>query len=86
VLAATAIAAGMAATVLVYRSRARGKQSAYGKGAHQGGRYWERLATDLSPLNVGIPVTEVTLETLDPALDGIVAGTARGRWIVKVAD
>src|SRR5439155_246221 len=45
VLAATAIAAGMASTVLVYRSRARGKQSAYGPGAHQGGRYWERLGS-----------------------------------------
>ena len=43
VLAATAIAAGMASTVLVYRSRARGRQSAYGAGTHQGGRYWERL-------------------------------------------
>jgi len=47
---------------------------------------WERLATDLSPLGVGIPVTEVTLESLDPALDGIVAGIARGRWIVRVAE
>src|SRR5216117_3069112 len=45
VLAATAIAAGTASTVLVYRSRARGKQSAYGPGAHQGGRYWERLGS-----------------------------------------
>ncbi len=47
---------------------------------------WERLATDLSPLSVGLPVTEVTLETLEPALDEIVAGTARGRWIVRVAE
>jgi len=45
VLAATAIAAGLASAVLVYRSRARGKQSAYGPGAHQGGRYWERLGS-----------------------------------------
>ncbi len=51
VLAATAIAAGMAHTVLVWRSRARGKQSVYGKGAHQGGRYWERLDTALPGLN-----------------------------------
>jgi hypothetical protein len=29
---------------------------------------------------------EVTLETLDPALDAIVAGEARGRWIVRIAD
>jgi acetyl-CoA acetyltransferase len=51
VLAATAIAAGMASTVLVHRSRARGKQSAYGRGAHQGGRYWERLGPTLAGLN-----------------------------------
>jgi acetyl-CoA acetyltransferase len=51
VLAATAIAAGMARTVLVWRSRARGKQSAYGRGAHLGGRYWERLDTALPGLN-----------------------------------
>jgi acetyl-CoA acetyltransferase len=47
VLAATAIAAGMARTVLVWRSRARGKNSVYGQGAHQGGRYWERLGMAL---------------------------------------
>jgi 17-hydroxy-3-oxo-4-pregnene-20-carboxyl-CoA lyase len=51
VLAATAIAAGMASTVLVYRSRARGKQSVYGAGRHEGGRYWERLGTELPGLN-----------------------------------
>ena len=51
VLAAAAITAGMASTVLVYRSRARGKQSVYGKGAYQGGRYWERLETELPGLN-----------------------------------
>jgi acetyl-CoA acetyltransferase len=51
VLAAGAIAAGLATTVLVYRSRARGKHSAYGKGQHLGGRYWERLDTALPGLN-----------------------------------
>ena len=45
--AAVAIAAGMAETILVYRSRARGKNSAFGKGMSQGGRYWERLEGDL---------------------------------------
>ena len=49
--AAAAIAAGVASTVLVYRSRARGKQSVYGGGKHQGGRYWERLETALPGLN-----------------------------------
>jgi hypothetical protein len=29
-------------------------------------------------------VTEVGLDDLDDALDGIVAGTARGRWVVRV--
>jgi acetyl-CoA acetyltransferase len=51
VLAATAIAAGVARTVLVYRSRARGKQSVYGRGSALGGRYWERLDTALPGLN-----------------------------------
>ena len=51
VVAASAIAAGMAHTVLVYRSRARGKQSAYGGGTHQGGRYWEKLGSELAGLN-----------------------------------
>jgi len=30
-------------------------------------------------------VTELTLETLDGALDAILAGAARGRWVVRVA-
>jgi acrylyl-CoA reductase (NADPH) len=47
-------------------------------------RVWERLATDLRPRGLGERVTEVTLEMLEPALDGIVAGQARGRWIVRV--
>ena len=51
VVAAAAIAAGMANTVLVFRSRARGKQSAYGPGKHEGGRYWERLGGELAGLN-----------------------------------
>ncbi|MGH7818330.1 MAG: lipid-transfer protein, partial [Candidatus Binatia bacterium] len=51
VVAASAIASGMAETVLVYRSRARGKQSAYGQAPNQGGRYWERLGGRLPGLN-----------------------------------
>jgi acetyl-CoA acetyltransferase len=51
VLAAALVAAGVASTVLVYRSRARGKHSVYGRGAHLGGRYWERLETTLPGLN-----------------------------------
>ncbi len=45
---------------------------------------WFRLATDLRPRALGEHVTEVTLDTLDAALDGIVAGSARGRWIVRI--
>jgi acrylyl-CoA reductase (NADPH) len=45
---------------------------------------WARLATDLRPNGLGEGVTEVTLDTLEPALDAILAGDARGRWIVRV--
>jgi acrylyl-CoA reductase (NADPH) len=45
---------------------------------------WDRLATDLRPRGLGEHVHEVTLETLEPALDGIVAGEARGRWVVRI--
>ena len=45
---------------------------------------WDRLATDLRPRSLGEHVTEVTLDTLDDALDGILAGEARGRWVVRV--
>jgi acrylyl-CoA reductase (NADPH) len=47
---------------------------------------WDRLATDLRPRALGDHVQEVTLDTLEPALDGIVAGAARGRWIVRIGD
>jgi acrylyl-CoA reductase (NADPH) len=45
---------------------------------------WDRLATDLRPRSLGEHVTEVTLDTLDEALDAIIAGEARGRWVVRV--
>ena len=45
---------------------------------------WDRLATDLRPRALGEHVEEVTLETLETALDGILAGQARGRWIVRI--
>jgi acrylyl-CoA reductase (NADPH) len=47
---------------------------------------WDRLATDLRPRDLGLHCTEVTLDTLDSALDGIVAGVARGRWIVRIGE
>ena len=46
---------------------------------------WDRLATDLRPRELGRHVTEVSLAGLDTALDGIVSGSARGRWIVRDA-
>jgi putative YhdH/YhfP family quinone oxidoreductase len=46
---------------------------------------WARLGSDLRPNGLGQGVTEVTLETLAPALDGILAGAARGRWVVRVS-
>jgi len=46
---------------------------------------WDRLATDLRPRELGVHCQEVTLDTLDAALDAIVAGQARGRWIVRIA-
>jgi acrylyl-CoA reductase (NADPH) len=46
---------------------------------------WERLATDLRPRALGDRVTEVTLDGLPEALDGILAGRAHGRWVVRVA-
>jgi len=48
-------------------------------------RIWERLATDLRPRALAEHATEVTLETLEAALDAILAGEARGRWIVRIA-
>ena len=47
-------------------------------------RLWDRLATDLRPRDLAGSATEVTLETLEPALDGILAAAARGRWIVRI--
>jgi acrylyl-CoA reductase (NADPH) len=47
---------------------------------------WDRLATDLRPRDLGRHCTEVILDTLDSALDGIVAGVARGRWIVRIGE
>jgi acrylyl-CoA reductase (NADPH) len=48
-------------------------------------RIWDRLATDLRPRSLGANVTELTLDTLEEGLDAIVAGAARGRWVVRIA-
>ena len=44
------------------------------------------MTSYLRPRDLGQHATEVTLDTLELALDGIVAGSARGRWIVRVGD
>jgi acrylyl-CoA reductase (NADPH) len=49
-------------------------------------RLWDRLAGDLRPRGLGEGLAEVSLDTLEPALDAIVAGGARGRWVVRVTD
>jgi acrylyl-CoA reductase (NADPH) len=46
---------------------------------------WERLATDLRPRSLGQAVTEVTIDELDFALDTILEGGARGRWLVRLS-
>jgi hypothetical protein len=47
---------------------------------------WARIATDLRPkgLGSGDGVTEIGLASLDGACDAILAGHARGRWVVRV--
>lgn len=47
---------------------------------------WGRLAGDLRPNGLGEALTEVTLDTLPEALDGILAAGARGRWIVRAGE
>jgi acrylyl-CoA reductase (NADPH) len=49
---------------------------------------WARIATDLRPngLDDDTGVTEVALADLDGALDAILAGAARGRWVVRVSE
>jgi acrylyl-CoA reductase (NADPH) len=47
---------------------------------------WARLARDLRPMGLDDAITEVTLDTLDGALDAILAGEARGRWIVRIGE
>jgi acrylyl-CoA reductase (NADPH) len=45
---------------------------------------WARLGDDLLPRGIDDGITEVDLDTIETALDGIVAGQARGRWVVRV--
>ena len=47
---------------------------------------WARIATDLRPngLDDDLGVTEVGLADVDDAFEAILAGKARGRWVVRV--
>lgn len=45
---------------------------------------WDRLATDLRPRALAERTTEITLDELEPALDAIRVGEARGRWVVRI--
>ena len=45
---------------------------------------WRRLGDDLRPDGLGDGATEITLETLPTSLDGILAGRARGHWLVRI--
>ena len=46
---------------------------------------WERLATDLRPKGLEDQITrEISLDELDPFLDEVLAGKARGRTVVRV--
>ena len=45
---------------------------------------WARLGGDLRPRGLGEGLIEVGLDELDGPLDAVVAGQARGRWIVRV--
>ena len=50
---------------------------------------WARIASDLRPAGLDdgrLGTTEVDLDGLEPALDAILAGEARGRWVVRVGD
>ena len=50
---------------------------------------WARIATDLRPAGLDdgrLGITEVDLDGLEPALDAILAGRARGRWVVRVGE
>ncbi|MFL5757125.1 MAG: acryloyl-CoA reductase [Chloroflexota bacterium] len=47
-------------------------------------RIWGRLATDLRPRGLSDAISEVDLDGVEGALDAIVAGEARGRWVVRI--
>jgi acrylyl-CoA reductase (NADPH) len=47
---------------------------------------WERVATDLRPADLELLVrSEIGLDEVLPALDDLLAGGARGRYLVRLA-
>jgi NADPH2:quinone reductase len=46
---------------------------------------WRRLATDLAPKHLSQTTQEITIEGLADAFNTLLAGQARGRYVVKVA-
>ena len=68
ILAALAVETGLAETVVVYRARKRGRQSAYGPGANEGGRPWAKAGTLLEgsqqyhlPFGLASPAQEMAI-------------------------
>ena len=47
-------------------------------------RLWDRIAEDLRPRGLGEALTEVDLDSVEPALDAILAGRAHGRWLIRL--
>jgi acrylyl-CoA reductase (NADPH) len=45
---------------------------------------WRRLADDLRPPGLDDLIREVSLDEVEPALDAVKAGQARGRTVVRV--
>ena len=46
---------------------------------------WRRLATDLKPLHLQASSREIGLQDLPKAFDALLAGKARGRYVVKLS-
>lgn len=46
---------------------------------------WGRLATDMKPMRLSSGVTEIGLDQLDQAFSTLLAGEARGRFVVSLA-
>ncbi len=47
-------------------------------------KVWERLASDLKPRHLATMTRTVTLETLAPVFDALMAAQAKGRTVVKI--